>query len=145
MYTQFEPFLATLAFDGYLLLLVWAVTLPLKFGNWQLKVGVVLPFLEGILESIFRFDEIALYVALLIFLIIGLLLFQVMLQRMAKVLQYHYLYDLHGLATRLSTKIIAGLPVACYLAMTIIQCDISYHVIQDGLCPYIPGAYYDKE
>jgi hypothetical protein len=64
---------------------------------------------------------------------------------MTKVLQYNYSSDLHGLATRLGTKIIAGLPVACYLALTIIQCKISNEIIKSELCPYVPGAYYDKD
>eukprot|EP00944_MAST-04C_sp_MAST-4C-sp1_P007599 g7599.t1 len=143
-YTQYEPMNAVFLFNAYLFLLVWAATVPLKIGNWQLKIGVALPFLERILECIVRIDESTFYLIGLLD-VVGVIAAPFMLQPINKALQYNYSTDLHGLATRLSTKIIAGLPVACYLAMTIIQCQISEEIIKNELCPYVPGAYHDKD
>ena len=63
---------------------------------------------------------------------------------MRTTLQHTYAADIHGLAARLSAKIIAGLPILCYLAMTAMSAQLSFKYIWDDLCHYVPGAYWDK-
>ena len=63
---------------------------------------------------------------------------------MTTTLQHTYAADIHGLSARLSAKIIAGLPVVCYLAMTSMSATMSWKYILDDLCHYVPGAYWDK-
>ena len=124
-------------FCFYLLLLVWAATMPLNSTNWQLKIGVVLTLLG------FMVRMVALHPALVIGWLVLPPLLHLFFKKTTEVLQYNYATDLHGLAARLTTKIIAGLPVVCYLTMSTITCLISYDVIRDDLCPYIPSAHYD--
>eukprot|EP00942_MAST-04A_sp_MAST-4A-sp1_P005227 g5227.t1 len=127
---------AVFGFCLYLFLLVWAATIPLNSTNWQLKIGLVLAFLGGMISGV-------VYPVLLIILMVIMPLLYLFFKKMTEVMQYNYATDLHGLAARLSTKIIAGLPVVCYLCMTNITCMISYNVIRNDVCPYIPSAYYD--
>ena len=67
-----------------------------------------------------------------------------LLKSMKTTLQHTYAADIHGLSARLSAKIIAGLPILCYLAMTMMSAQLSRKYILDDLCHYVPGAYWDK-
>ena len=63
---------------------------------------------------------------------------------MTTTLKHTYAADIHGLSARLSTKIIAGLPILCYLGMNMISSEFASKYIKDDLCHYVPGAYWDK-
>ena len=63
---------------------------------------------------------------------------------MTTTLKHTYAADIHGLSARLSTKIIAGLPILCYLGMNMISSQFARKYIMDDLCHYVPGAYWDK-
>ena len=76
--------------------------------------------------------------------IAGMVLVYWLLKSMRTTLQHTYAADIHGLSARLSAKIIAGLPVLCYLAMTMMSAVLSFKYILDDLCHYVPGAYWDK-
>ena len=74
----------------------------------------------------------------------GTVLLYWLLKSMRTTLQHTYAADIHGLSARLSAKIIAGLPILCYLAMTVMSAALSSKYILDDLCHYVPGAYWDK-
>ena len=59
-------------------------------------------------------------------------------------MRHTYTADIHSLSARLSAKIIAGLPILCYLAMTSMSAEMSWKYILEDLCHYVPGAYWDK-
>eukprot|EP00944_MAST-04C_sp_MAST-4C-sp1_P014577 g14577.t1 len=138
-YTGIYSVVIVLAVDIYLLLLVWASTLPLK-STWQLIVGVMLTGFNRIIRYFLDFD----WAEALFLLGFGLLLYWLFIS-MRTTLQHTYAADIHGLAARLSAKIIAGLPILCYLAMTMISARLSQKYIVDDLCHYVPGAYWDKK
>ena len=134
-------------FNVYLLLLLWAATLPLQRNPWQLMVGIPIPFINLITIIIINYSSkgewIVLIVNALITLGVPAFLYW-LLPSMANALRYNYSKDLHGVSARLSSKIIAGLPIVCYFCMTGISCIISEKLILDDLCPYVPGAYFDN-
>ena len=76
--------------------------------------------------------------------IAGMVLAYWLFKSMRTTLQHTYAADIHGLSARLSAKIIAGLPILCYLAMTVMSAELSWKYILDDLCHYVPGAYWDK-
>ena len=123
-YTGIDFVEVLFAVDAYLLVLVWASTLPLK-STWQLKIGVMLPFLIVFFIDFFVYIDVwtksffgwfSQFVN-----IAGMPLGYRLLKSMRTTLQHTYAADIHGLAARLSAKIIAGLPILCYLAMTVCQ------------------------
>ena len=130
----------------YLSVLVWASTLPL-ISTWQLILGVMLPFLLAFIEAIVLIDVwtkssfgwFAQFARIVL-----LVLAYRLLKSMRTTLQHTYAADIHGLSARLSAKIIAGLPILCYLAMTSMSAEMSWKYILEDLCHYVPGAYWDK-
>ena len=144
-YTRIPFALVVAAVNLYLLVLVWASTLPLK-STWQLKIGVMLPFLIVFFIDFFVFiDTRSALGWFLQFMGIGFMVLGYwLLKSMKTTLQHTYAADIHGLSARLSAKIIAGLPILCYLAMTVTSAEMSFKYILDDLCHYVPGAYWDK-
>lgn len=132
------------AVDLYLLVLVWASTLALK-STWQLIIGVMLSFLDLLFINFFVYiDTRNAFGWFIQFVnIAAMVLLYWLLKSMRTTLQHTYA-DIHGLSARLSAKIIAGLPILCYLAMTAISARLSRKYILDDLCHYVPGAYWDK-
>ena len=122
--------------DLYLLVLVWASTLPLK-STWQLKIGVMLPFLNIFFIDFFVYiDDTKCFFGLVcsIYLFAGMVLGYRLLKSMRTTLQHTYAADIHGLSARLSAKIIAGLPILCYLAMT----NVSRIVVEIHFGRFVP-------
>ena len=128
----------------YLLMLVWASTLPLK-STWQLKIGNALPPFLGIMDYLIRIDLLLIVQWFILFLlvVIFVLVYRLFIS-MTTTLKHTYAADIHGLSARLSTKIIAGLPILCYLGMNMISSEFAFKYIMDDLCHYVPGAYWDK-
>ena len=128
----------------YLLMLVWASTLPLK-STWQLKIGNALPLFLVIMNQLIRIDLLLIVDWFGLFLIVVIVvLFYRLFVSMTTTLKHTYAADIHGLSARLSTKIIAGLPILCYLGMNMISSRFARKYIMDDLCHYVPGAYWDK-
>eukprot|EP00943_MAST-04B_sp_MAST-4B-sp1_P009046 g9046.t1 len=138
-YMKYTFFGVVTGFDMYLVLLVWAAMLPLNSGNWQVKVGIIVSFLHTIIHNLIigKTSNVAVVFSLTCF---GAT-FSWLLSAMAQTLKYNYSNDVHALSARLSTKIIAGLPFVCYLAMAYISSEISFDSIENNVCPYIPSAY----
>ena len=69
------------------------------------------------------------YIALVIIIGVGLIITIVLaykgLKFMRTTLRHTYVADIHGLSARLSTKIIMGLPILGYLAMTMMSAELS--------------------
>ena len=128
----------------YLLMLVWASTLPLK-STWQLKIGNALPPFLLIMDLLIYIDLLSIVEWFRLFLtVVIVVLFYRLFISMTTTLKHTYAADIHGLSARLSTKIIAGLPILCYLGMNMISTEFARKYIMDDLCHYVPGAYWDK-
>ena len=143
-YTGIFLIVVVMGMNYYLLMLVWASTLPIK-STWQLKIGnALVPFL-GIMDYLIHIDLLLIGGWFALFLLVVLVvLFYCLFISMTTTLKYTYAADIHGLSARLSTKIIAGLPILCYLGMNIISSRFARKYIMDDLCHYVPGAYWDK-
>ena len=143
-YTDIYLFEVVVAINYYLLMLVWASTLPIK-STWQLKVGNALPPFLLIMDLLIRIDLLSIVVLFLFFLLVVIVVLAYRLFiSMTTTLKHTYAADIHGLSARLSTKIIAGLPILCYLGMNMISSQFARKYIKDDLCHYVPGAYWDK-
>tara|TARA_B100000965_G_scaffold399327_1_gene419085 strand:+ start:3325 stop:4644 length:1320 start_codon:yes stop_codon:yes gene_type:complete len=128
----------------YLLMLVWASTLPIK-STWQLKIGNALPPFLLIMNYLIHIDLLSIGDWFVLFLIVpSIVLAYRFFISMTTTLKHTYAADIHGLSARLSTKIIAGLPILCYLGMNMISSEFASKYIKDDLCHYVPGAYWDK-
>lgn len=95
------------AFNLYLALLVWAATLPSN-NPWQVKAGFLFIFLP--FPSIFVVAGFGWLLGLVLAVVNGVLFYK-LLKSMATTLQHTYAADIHGLSSRLSAKIIAGLSI----------------------------------
>ena len=128
----------------YLLMLVWASTLPIK-STWQLKIGNALPPFLLIMNQLIYIDLLLIGAWFALFLlVVGIVLVYLFFISMTTTLKHTYAADIHGLSARLSTKIIAGLPILCYLGMNTISAGFARKYIEEDLCHYVPGAYWDK-
>eukprot|EP00944_MAST-04C_sp_MAST-4C-sp1_P002601 g2601.t1 len=144
-YTAIYVGMVVATVDFYLWVLVWASTLPLK-STWQLILGVMLPFLNIFFIDFFVYIDTrnAFGWFTQFCFLAGMVLGYWLLKSMKTTLQHTYAADIHGLSARLSAKIIVGLPILCYLAMTTMSARLSRKYIMDDLCHYVPGAYWDK-
>ncbi len=143
-YTGIYLIFLVMVVNFYLLMLVWASTLPLK-STWQLKIGNALPPFLGIMDKLIHIDLLSIHGWFgLFFFVVIIVLFYRLFISMTTTLKHTYAADIHGLSARLSTKIIAGLPILCYLGMNIISSQFARKYIKDDLCHYVPGAYWDK-
>ena len=143
-YTGISLIFLVAGMNYYLLMLVWASTLPLK-STWQLKIGNALPPFLVIMDYLIRIDLLLIVEWFLLFLLVVIVvLFYRLFVSMTTTLKHTYAADIHGLSARLSTKIIAGLPILCYLGMNMISSEFAFKYIMDDLCHYVPGAYWDK-
>ena len=105
----------------------------------------MLPFLLSFIEFFVCIDTENAFAWFVRFSVLaGMVLGYRLLKSMRTTLQHTYAADIHGLSARLSAKIIAGLPILCYLAMTVMSAELSRKYILDDLCHYVPGAYWDK-
>ena len=143
-YTGIYLILVVMGMNYYLLMLVWASTLPLK-STWQLKIGNALPPFLEIMDYLIRIDLLSIvdWFGLFLLVVISVLFYRLFIS-MTTTLKHTYAADIHGLSARLSTKIIAGLPILCYLGMNMISSRFARKYIMDDLCHYVPGAYWDK-
>ena len=143
-YTGIYLINVVIGMNYYLLMLVWASTLPIK-STWQLKIGnALVPFL-GIMDYLIHIDLLLIGEWFELFLIVVIVVLGYRLfVSMTTTLKHTYAADIHGLSARLSTKIIAGLPILCYLGMNMISSRFASKYIEDDLCHYVPGAYWDK-
>ena len=119
--------------------------LPLK-STWQLKIGNALAqFLLITMNYLIRIDLLLIDGWFLLFFhAVMIVVFYRLFISMTATLKHTYAADIHGLSARLSTKIIAGLPILCYLGMNMISSQFARKYIMDDLCHYVPGAYWDK-
>ena len=143
-YTGIYLIVVVMGMNYYLLMLVWASTLPLK-STWQLKIGNALPPFLVIMDDLIHIDLLSIveWFALFLLVVVVVLAYRLFVS-MTTTLKHTYAADIHGLSARLSTKIIAGLPILCYLGMNIISSRFARKYIMDDLCHYVPGAYWDK-
>ena len=96
-------------------MLVWASTLPLK-STWQLKIGNALPPFFVVMYQLKNIELVSIVEWFLLFLLVVIsVLYYRLFISMTTTLKHTYAADIHGLSARLSTKIIAGLPILCYL------------------------------
>ena len=124
-YTGISLIVVVMGMNYYLLMLVWASTLPLK-STWQLKIGNALPPFLQIMDYLIDIDLLPFFVWFgLFFLVVMIVLFYRLFISMTTTLKHTYAADIHGLSARLSTKIIAGLPILCYLGMNMISSEFA--------------------
>ena len=143
-YTGIYLINVVMVMNYYLLMLVWASTLPIK-STWQLKIGNALPPFLGIMHDLIHIDLLSIIGSFVFFLLVVVVVLAYRLFiSMTTTLKHTYAADIHGLSARLSTKIIAGLPILCYLGMNMISSRFARKYIMDDLCHYVPGAYWDK-
>ena len=131
-------------FNLYMALLVWSATLPLR-KPWHVRSCLGCVAYSIVVPAILDYGSLDVGVgwSLLLF-FAGIYLYDRLLASMAKTLQYTYANDIRGLSSRLSGKIIAGLPIVGYFSLTFLSTLVEYQKKETNMCKYLPGAYFDE-
>jgi hypothetical protein len=144
LYSGVGLLMFSFAFNSYLTILMWAATLPSKNDSY-VKVSILIvgtPLL--LLSFLVNIENLspALWAIFLMF-ILSLFGAVKLLQAMKLIFKHMYIDGMYGLSSRISSKIIAGMPLLAYLGLSCISAEyVRLHVLDD-LCKYMPGARFD--
>ena len=134
-----------IAINMYCTLIVWVITLPLKRQWYVGLAGFLTVLFYSVYLSVKFIGGDWVFVILFLVSMLTMLAFVKLLNSMSIILKHTYEADVHGLASRLVAKLIAGIPVLCYFALIQFSCVLSREYIYDDLCKYMPGAYFDAK
>ena len=147
------------AVDGYLLLLMWASTLPLHSRcpgqcpkwcpTWQLNIAFLLPLTVAVYivqivtrlgDSINEKDGDVLFLAKSFLSPVFMIFLYWVLVKMKQALRMIYGDGIFDLSARLTGRLIAGLPLVGFLSLSMISAIIAEKQSFDTMCTHILGA-----